>query len=184
MALVSGWAILGRTFCPQGSCVRSKKMDKCKDLSKFDKRQIVKDDWFRVSANMQFLWDVPSLHWSVSHKNCSKSLSYLDTLEFIILCISELIYLKLLLLVLIENCQSKQHISLLHIGLQSSQGAHVEPWLLPKAPIKGHMTNKIVTRRNGRLWSDLMNHVFFYITWLARCLHIAYLGNTWHHDAL
>lgn len=43
MALVSGWAILGRTFCPQGSCVRSKKMDKCKDLSKSDKRQIVMD---------------------------------------------------------------------------------------------------------------------------------------------
>ncbi|KAK3555028.1 hypothetical protein QTP86_005693 [Hemibagrus guttatus] len=39
-------------------------------------------------------------------------------------------------------------------------------------------------RNNGRRWSGLMNHVFFYITWMAECVCVSYLGNTWHQDAL
>jgi len=26
-----------------------------------------------------------------------------------------------------------------------------------------------------------MNHVFFYIMWMAGCMYVAYLGKTWHH---
>ena len=26
-----------------------------------------------------------------------------------------------------------------------------------------------------------MNPPFFYITWMARCVCVAYLGETWHH---
>ena len=29
-----------------------------------------------------------------------------------------------------------------------------------------------------------MNHVFFYITWMAECVCVTYLENTWHQDAL
>ena len=36
----------------------------------------------------------------------------------------------------------------------------------------------------GRWWPGLMNHVFFYITWMAGCVCVAYLGNTWYQDAL
>ncbi|KAK3524329.1 hypothetical protein QTP70_028053 [Hemibagrus guttatus] len=35
-----------------------------------------------------------------------------------------------------------------------------------------------------RRWPGLMNHVFFYITWMAGCVRVSYLGNTWHQDAL
>uniref|UniRef100_A0A3Q3VUL9 AIG1-type G domain-containing protein n=1 Tax=Mola mola TaxID=94237 RepID=A0A3Q3VUL9_MOLML len=30
----------------------------------------------------------------------------------------------------------------------------------------------------------LMNHVFFYIMWMAGCVWVVYLRNTWHQDAL
>ncbi len=35
---------------------------------------------------------------------------------------------------------------------------------------------------NGIRWPGLINHVFFYITWMAMC--VSYLGKTWHQDAL
>ena len=44
------------------------KMDKQKDLSKFDKGQIVKARWLgqNISKTFQFLLGVPSVQWSVS----------------------------------------------------------------------------------------------------------------------
>ena len=37
---------------------------------------------------------------------------------------------------------------------------------------------------NGRRWLGLINHVFFYIMWMAGCVCIVYLGKRWHQDAL
>lgn len=37
---------------------------------------------------------------------------------------------------------------------------------------------------NGRRWLVLINHVFFYITCIARRVCMAYLGNIWYQDAL
>ncbi|ROL55025.1 hypothetical protein DPX16_20286 [Anabarilius grahami] len=48
----------------------------------------------------------------------------------------------------------------------------------------GHVSIRTGPRSNGRRWPGLMNHVFFYITWMAGGVCIAYLGNTWHQDAL
>ncbi len=48
----------------------------------------------------------------------------------------------------------------------------------------GHMSIRTEPQSNGRRWPGLMNHVFFYITWMAGCVCVTYLGNTWHQDAL
>lgn len=34
--------------------------------------------------------------------------------------------------------------------------------------------------RNGKRWHGRMNHIFFYIIYLARCPCLAHLGNKWH----
>ncbi|KAK3524392.1 hypothetical protein QTP70_028003 [Hemibagrus guttatus] len=58
----------------------------------------------------------------------------------------------------------------------------------PCAPLRrannGHVSIRTGPRSNGRRWPGLMNHISFYITWMAGCVCIAYLGNTWHQDAL
>lgn len=36
----------------------------------------------------------------------------------------------------------------------------------------------------GRRGPGLMNQVLSYIMWMAVCMYVAYLGNTWHQDAL
>ncbi len=48
----------------------------------------------------------------------------------------------------------------------------------------GHVSIRTEPQSNGRRWPGLMNHVFIYITWMAGCVCVAYLGNTWHQDAL
>lgn len=57
---------------------------------------------------------------------------------------------------------------------------------LLKAPTMGasHVSIRTGPWGTGRRWPTLMNHVFFYIFWLARCMCVTYLGNTWHQDAL
>ena len=72
--------------------------------------------------------------------------------------------LKTLILVLIERCQNTQCTQFVADGAteqQTSQGAHADP--CPPS------TN---------------NHIFFYITWMARCVCATYLENTLHRDAL
>ena len=49
------------------------KIGNCKDLSKFDKGQIGQkkwpDYWVKASPQLQLLWGVPGLQWSVSIKS-------------------------------------------------------------------------------------------------------------------
>ncbi len=76
------------------------------------------------------------------------------------------------------------HHSLLRMGLHSCRQVRVPmltPVHLPKALRVGHVSIRTGPRSNRRRWPGLMNHVFFYITWMAGC--ISYLGNKWHQDA-
>jgi len=47
-----------------------------------------------------------------------------------------------------------------------------------------HMSVRTGPRSNGRRWLGVMNHVSFNIRSMAWCKCVAYLGNTWHQDAL
>ncbi|KAK3554553.1 hypothetical protein QTP70_025498, partial [Hemibagrus guttatus] len=60
----------------------------------------------------------------------------------------------------------------------------VVQWCTAESRNNGHVSFRTGPRSNGRRWPGLMNHVFFYITWMAGCVCVSYLGNTWHQDAL
>ncbi len=72
------------------------------------------------------------------------------------------------------------HCSLMCMGLNS------QCWPLSTAESgnSGHMSIRTGPQSNGRRWPGLMNHVFFYIMWMAGCVCVLYLGNTWHQEAL
>jgi len=71
------------------------------------------------------------------------------------------------------------HHSLMHMGLHSRW-----PLSTTESSNSGHMSIRTGPQSNGRRWPGLMNHVFFYITRMAGCVCVASLGNTWHQDAL
>ena len=81
--------------------------------------------------------------------------------------------LKKLMLVLIDRCHKEYtvHCSLLYGAalLQTNNG---------------HVSIRNGPQSNGRRWPDMKNHVHFYIMWMAWCVCITYLGNTWHQDSL
>ena len=80
--------------------------------------------------------------------------------------------------VLIEWCQNTQCIAADQSGCPC--------WNLSTAERanNGHLSIRTGPRSNGRRCPGLTNHVFFYITWMAGCVCVAYLGNKWHQDAL
>ena len=100
----------------------------------------------------------------------------------------ELLMLKLLkklMLVLTERCQNTMCIAVCCVLGRSGQSGC--PCWCPATTDRAN--NRQVSIRtgphsSGRRWPGLMNHVFFYITRMAGCMCIAYLGNTWHQDAL
>ena len=55
-------------------------------------------------------------------------------------------------------------------------------WPVSTTKIANNRHMSIITgpQSSGRSWPGLMNHVFFYIMWMAGCLCITHLGNTWH----
>lgn len=68
MTPVIGWDTLGTnwTFLLKFNVLEAGKMSKCKDLSQFDEGQIVKARRLgRASPQLQLVWGVPSLQWSV-----------------------------------------------------------------------------------------------------------------------
>ena len=48
----------------------------------------------------------------------------------------------------------------------------------------GHVSVRTGPRSNGKRWPGLMYHISFYITWMAGCVCVTYLENTWHQHAL
>ncbi len=58
------------------------------------------------------------------------------------------------------------HHSLLCMGLHSCRPVRV-PMLTPLHLRKHHVSIRTGPWSNGRRWPGLMNHVFFYITWMA-----------------
>lgn len=50
------------------SVLKAGKMENCKDFSEFNKRP----NWVRASPELQLLWGVPAVHWSVSIKTGSR----------------------------------------------------------------------------------------------------------------
>ena len=48
----------------------------------------------------------------------------------------------------------------------------------------GYVSIRTWPQSNGRKWPGLMNHISFYIMWMAGCVCVTYLGNMWHEDAL
>lgn len=67
--------------------------------------------------------------------------------------------------------------------LLTNQGAYADPSPARSAN-SGHVIIGTGPWTNGRRWPDVMQHVFFYIMWLPRCVCIAHLGNMWHQDGL
>lgn len=57
------------------------------------------------------------------------------------------------------------HCSLLRMVLHSHRPVRV-PMLTPKSTNNGHMSIRTGPRSNGRPWPGLMNHIYFYITWM------------------
>ena len=55
---------------------------------------------------------------------------------------------------------------------------------LMKAPAMGTWASELDQGAMEEVWPDLMNHIFFHITWMSGGMCFAYLGNTWHQDAL
>ena len=72
------------------------------------------------------------------------------------------------------------------MGLQSCRLVRVPMLTLStaKSTNSGHVNSRTGPQSNGRRWPGLMNHFFFYITWMVGCVFVTYQGNTWHRDAL
>ncbi len=95
--------------------------------------------------------------------------------------------LKKLMLVLMERCQNTQCITDCCIWgciAPDQSGCPCWPLSTAESANSGHVSIRTGQRSNGRRWPGLMNHVFFYITWMDGCVCFAYLGNTWHQDAI
>ena len=80
------------------------------------------------------------------------------------------------------------HHSLLRMGLHSRRPVRV-PMLIPftaESTINGHVSIRTGPWSNGRRWPGLRNLVFFYITWMARCMSVLSWGThgtRLHHSA-
>ena len=93
--------------------------------------------------------------------------------------------LNKLMLVLIERCQNTQCIVVCCSWgciVADQSGCPCWPLSITESGSNGHVSIRTGSWSNGRGWPGLMNHVFFYITWMARCVCISYLGNTWYQE--
>ena len=168
MAPVSGWDILGSklTCCPQSWCVRSINMGNRKDLSKFNKGQIV---MARRSEHLQnrSSWGVPQ-----SCKSNPKD-------ELLLLKL-----LKKLMLVLIERCQNTQCIACSCVwGCIAADrfGCPCRP--LSKVSTTDTQSSELhhgTVEEGGQGWWIMF--AFTSHGWPGA--YFAFLGNTWHQDAL
>ena len=203
MALFSGWDILDSKWtCYHKSwCVRSRKNGIWVSLTRAKLWWL--DNWVSVSPKLQLLWGVPGLQWSVSIKRCPRKEKWctcdmvLGDQESLMHVghkgwsdpTAELLLLKLLkklMRVLIERCQNTQCIAVCCIWsciAADHLGCTFWPLSTTESTNNGNVSIRTGPWSNGR-WPGLMNHVFFYITWMARCVCVAYLGNTSHQDAL
>ena len=77
------------------------------------------------------------------------------------------------------------HRSLLRMGMHNRRPVRV-PMLTPvhrREHQQWTCEHQNWTTEQRKRWPGLMNHIFFYITWMARCVCVAYLGDTWYQDA-
>ena len=74
------------------------------------------------------------------------------------------------MLVLMEKCQNTQCIAVCCLWeciATDQSGCPCWPLYTAESANNGHVSIRTGPRSNGRRWPCLMNHVFFYITWMA-----------------
>ena len=91
--------------------------------------------------------------------------------------------LKKLKLVLVDRFQNTQYITVCCVwGCRATDQSGWQCW--PLTPVEstnnGHVSIRTGPQGHEKSWPGLMNYVFFYIMWMARCVCIAYL---WEHMA-
>lgn len=102
----------------------------------------------------------------------------------------KLLYLKLLkkfMLVLIEMCQNTQSITVFWVWdciAADWSGFPCWPLFTTETTTNAPVSIRTGAQSNEWKWFSLMNHIFFYIMWIARCLCVDYLGNTRNQDPL
>ena len=102
----------------------------------------------------------------------------------------ELLLLKLLkklILVLTERCPNTHCIAICCIqGCIAAEQSECPCWPLStdENATMGTWASKLDHGAMEEGGLIVMNHILFYITWMARCVCVAYLGNKWHQDAL
>lgn len=80
----------------------------------------------------------------------------------------------------------RNHRFLLYTGLCSHRLIRVS--LLTFVHCQNHLQKAYEhqhwTMEQWKRWPGLINHVFFFIMWMARCVCVAYLGKRWQQDTL
>lgn len=96
-------------------------------------------------------------------------------------------YWKKFMLVLIEICHNTQSITVCWVWdclAADWSGFPCWPLLTTETTTNAPVSIRTGPQSNEGKWFSLMNHIFFYIMWIARCLCVDYLGNTRHQDPI